>query len=383
MGSYQSIVSVVYVLPIIGFSIYSLFVLGGTFTFHPSAPLLPLSFDIVPILLIWAFMAFPLLAAYLTLRTMRREAVSTEQSGEIRTARFNPVWLGAGALIAFLGLAFIVNFLIFSSHPKLAWEYPLERGTIAVAPDGSIYIFERNAMQILSGDGKLLKTVNLSIEPNARPEDAAIGMDGNLYVVDLIYQSVYKFDGNGNLLKSWGAPTTGTRAKLDKAALSVPRGIALDAQNNIYVVNQASGNIVKFDSNGKLVEGFGKFASRLSQPKGVALDAVGNIYVADMRDDHIKKLDANGSMIQEWGGRGNQRGAFKMISGIASDRNGFVYATDMHNHRVQKFDANGRFVTQWFTGTGFPSGPSQLKIGSDGAVYVVSEANNKLQKFVF
>jgi DNA-binding beta-propeller fold protein YncE len=380
-----SIFSVIYLLPVIGANLYSLFVLGGTFNFNPSAELLPLSLEIVPILLIWAFIAVPLLAAYLTLRTMRSETAVAGQNPEIRTGRVNPVWLGLGTLTLVMVAAFIVNFLVFTSYPKLAWEYPFDDGAIAVAPDGKIYAFDRIEKQllVLDSDGKLLKTVDLNIKPGAWLRDAAIGTDGNLYVVDAVLQSVHKFDRDGNLLKSWGAPTTGATAKVNKDALSFPQGIALDAQNNVYIANIARNNIVKFDSDGQIVEHFGSYMPGLGSPQDVALDTQGNIYVADGRDYRIKKLNPTGVIMQEWGGRGNQRGAFQMIFGVATDRDGFIYATDMHNHRIQKFDANGRFITQWSTGTNSRGGPRQLKVGSDGAVYVVNEATNTLQKFVF
>lgn len=53
----------------------------------------------------------------------------------------------------------------------------------------------------------------------------------NIYVADAGFDSILKFDANGNLLSQWGGPGTGN------GQFGEPRGLAADAWGHVYVTD--------------------------------------------------------------------------------------------------------------------------------------------------
>jgi sugar lactone lactonase YvrE len=78
-------------------------------------------------------------------------------------------------------------------------------------------------------------------------------------------------------------------------------------------------------------------------PVGVAVDANGNIYVTDQGSHKIRKITATG-MVSTLAGNGSQGSAdgtganasFKWPSGVAVDAAGNVYVADSGNHKIRK-----------------------------------------------
>jgi hypothetical protein len=92
---------------------------------------------------------------------------------------------------------------------------------------------------------------------------------------------------------------------------------------------------------------------------GVAWDAQGNVYVADGQGDgignaRVAKFDKDAHFIKSWGQRGSEAGQFNSLRGIAIDAKGLVYVADGGNKRIQVFDADGNPKAQ-IAGVGVPA----------------------------
>jgi sugar lactone lactonase YvrE len=102
-----------------------------------------------------------------------------------------------------------------------------------------------------------------------------------LYVgAQILNIPIYRYDGNA--AQTFFA---------DPAGL-LTRGMTADPSGNIYVVYQASGEIVRYDPAGTpthLVTGI------LSNPFGVALDNSGNLYYSDRTDNEIIQVTPGGA----------------------------------------------------------------------------------------
>jgi DNA-binding beta-propeller fold protein YncE len=224
-----------------------------------------------------------------------------------------------------------------------------------------------------------------------------------------------------------------------------PQQVRVDAQDNIWVVDQMSTQVIKFDPNGRVqmvlsrkpeamtvpnprltplpagipvimpeppagggrggggraggppaLPGAGAEGESFVRPTDVAWDAQGNIYVADgYGNARVAKYDRTGKWIKNWGSRGNGQGQFNIVHGIAIDAQGNVYVGDEGNKRVQVFDTEGTFKTQ-FTNVGAPTalcltrGPQPVLYVAhtgdpdgmeDAAIYKVDLKGNVLGKF--
>ncbi len=94
--------------------------------------------------------------------------------------------------------------------------------------------------------------------------------------------------------------------------------------------------------------GAGAQSDLFSRPTDVAWDAQGNVFVADGRGNNarVAKFSKDGVFVKSWGQRGNAPGQFASVDSIAVDAQGNVYAADAGNSRIQVFDNNGTFKTE-------------------------------------
>lgn len=165
----------------------------------------------------------------------------------------------------------------------------------------------------------------------------------------------------------------------------------VDPQNNLWVVDQMTGMVIKFDPTGRNVllllgrkpeavpvparagtaenGGAGRPQDVFDRPTDVAWDSAGNIFVADgLGNARIAKFDPDGKFIKSWGQKGAGPAQFANVRSIAVDAQGNVYAADGGNHRIQVFDNNGTYKTE-FGGLGNPQAIC-LTTGANPVLYV-------------
>jgi len=159
--------------------------------------------------------------------------------------------------------------------------------------------------------------------------------------------------------------------------------VRIDPQDNIWVVDEGSSMVIKFDPGGRILltlgrkpeavrvpaaeagegvgpggrdglPGAGVAGDNFNRPTDVAWDAAGNIFVSDgYGNSRVAKFDKNGMFIKSWGSKGTGPGQFDLLHTIAVDPQGNVYVGDRSNKRIQVFDNDGTFKTQ-FTNVGAP-----------------------------
>jgi DNA-binding beta-propeller fold protein YncE len=137
------------------------------------------------------------------------------------------------------------------------------------------------------------------------------------------------------------------------------RGIALDQEGDLYVVDRGNSRVLKFDPSGKFLlqwgsrgTGDGQFDMSGNGAGFVAVDLPGNVYVTD--NTHVQKFDSQGKFLIKWGTQGTGDGQFMLALAKAIDQQNDIYVVDIENNVVQKFDYSGSFLLKWGGGGSFP-----------------------------
>jgi len=170
-------------------------------------------------------------------------------------------------------------------------------------------------------------------------------------------------------------------------AFHSPCGIAADNSGNVYVVNMSNQTLYKYTAYGRFITGWGEQSdneNQLSGPYGIAIDKDGYIYITDIYENYVKKYSSSGQFLSKWGGFGNEPGLMDRPSGIAIDRLGSVYVSDFNNHRIQKFTKDGVFIRSWGRLGMMPgefNGPLGIAIDDNDIMFVCDYSNNRIQSF--
>jgi sugar lactone lactonase YvrE len=81
----------------------------------------------------------------------------------------------------------------------------------------------------------------------------------------------------------------------------------------------------------------GDSPGQFGRPKGIAVDSEGRIYVVDAAFDNLQIFDKDQHLLLPVGEAGSGPGEFWLANGIAVTRNGEILVADSYNRRVQEF----------------------------------------------
>lgn len=225
----------------------------------------------------------------------------------------------------------------------------------------------------------LLKWGGPASELFVQPSGIAVDKDNNIYIVDAARIKMKKINPEGKVQTAWGA--AGKQFKIIKD----PTSIAVDNQGNVYVTDAKTHSFVKFDRAGIYKRKWGTEGSENLQfkaPSGVAVDSKNDVYVVDSGNHRVKKYDSQGALKKIWGKRGTANGDFVSPKGIAVSQKNEVFVID--RDRVQKFSLEGEFIASWGrrgTADGEFNNPQGIFIDNYNFVYVADSGNNRIQKF--
>lgn len=117
--------------------------------------------------------------------------------------------------------------------------------------------------------------------------------------------------------------------------------------------------------------------------RNVAVDSQNNVYVVDGGNRRIQKFNKYGEFILKWGEEGEGDAQFHAPLGIAVDHNDYVYVSENYNGsgRIQKFRSDGLFIEGWPSSHFSFSGLAGIDFDSQGNLYVVTTGVPVVRKF--
>ena len=196
--------------------------------------------------------------------------------------------------------------------------------------------------------------------------NVTIDREGFIYAFHRSNPPVLKFDTEGNLVDSFGSAQWVAR----------PHGFRLTPEGDIWTTDyqrQSGHTITKIDTEGNILlrlgaRGFaGTGPNTFNGPADVAQAEDGSFFVADGHwNNRIVKFNASGRYLLEWGGKGSGPGKFDVPHTILIDRRGRVFVGDRSNERIQLFTQQGEYLTEWDQ-FGRPSG---MFIDHEDVLYV-------------
>jgi len=161
-----------------------------------------------------------------------------------------------------------------------------------------------------------------------------------------------------------------------------PGNMAVDSEDQLYIVDKANQRILLFDSNLKFKREILIKGSR--GLKDVKVDKTGRIYVLSAIDGSIRVYNSEGNLLLRFGSRGADKGEFDFPTSLAIDRKGLIYVADQHKNQVLVFNNKGRFLYA-FSQLGWREGrlhrPSFIYINSSGRIFIVDRANTRISVF--
>jgi len=162
-----------------------------------------------------------------------------------------------------------------------------------------------------------------------RPTDVAFGPNGDIFISDGYGNSrVMKFAADGKFLKEWG------RRGSAPGEFHTPHSIVADRRGRVYVADRENYRIQVFDAEGKFLQEW----KNIGSPWGLALDAQENLYMADGYNSRVVKLTLDGKVTGAFGSHGKQPGQFHYCHQLAVTPDASaVYTSEILNWRPQKF----------------------------------------------
>jgi NHL repeat-containing protein len=235
-------------------------------------------------------------------------------------------------------------------------------GTPVITTAGSRNV-SHNGSRLFQFDrtGKFVREIGVGVYGFLQAQQVRVDAQDNVWIVDQLSTQVVKFDPNGRIQMVLSRKPEAMR--VPNLPLAVPADTyALVARPPAPAGRGGGGGGGDGEGGGGgggaraggPPPGAGAAGESFNRPTDVAWDSQGNIYVADgYGNSRVAKYDRNGKWIKNWGSTGTNPGQFRVVHGIQIDAANNVYVADRDNRRIQVFDSEGTFKTQ-FRNVGSP-----------------------------
>jgi sugar lactone lactonase YvrE len=249
--------------------------------------------------------------------------------------------------------------------------------------------------------------------------------DGTLLIADTGNNVLQRFDpSTGNLTRFAGSGARGfdgDGGPSTEASLKGPRGVAIDENGNVYIADSANRRIRRIDAatgvittvagngeRGSAGDGGPALEASMVSPRSIAIDRNNNLYILDWGSNRVRKVDHETGTITAYAGTdepgfqgdGGPATLAQLWSpmGITLDDDDNLYIADQLNHRIRRVNA-ATGVIETIAGTGtigqlggyylgdgtpateaFLDRPAAVSIDNNGNLLIADAGNHLLRR---
>jgi sugar lactone lactonase YvrE len=301
------------------------------------------------------------------------------------------------------------------------------------AQTGIITTYAGNGKIGYSGDGGPATAASLG-----GPIGLVVDSKGNLYISELFGMRVRKVDKATGIITTYAGNGTvgfsGDNGPATQASLNIPRGLAVDTSDNLYIADSCNQRIRRVDAQTEIIttvagngdssppsscnpndpcrgnfDADGRLAieSALWSPLDVAVDAKGDIIIADTLNFRVRFVDAQTKKIRTLAGDGTfgdkgdngpaTQARFRIAYAVAVDKAGNILVADFNrsSNRIRRIDMSKSNPTistvagngaLGFSGDGGPAtdatmrGPSDIAAMPDGNFIFTDTFNHRVRR---
>ena len=296
------------------------------------------------------------------------------------------------------------------------WAGPVRHVALAAHPDGSVIIADNrnNAIRELSTAG-LVTTIagrnehgdddGHTSEAQFRAlGDVAVDPEGNIFVADEGNDLIRKISPDGDVSTVAGGGEGVAAGPALQVELDRPRGLALDPEGNLYIIERNRILLLSPDGFVSVVGGGGR--NQIDGPRGRAqfvslhdidVDDAGNLYVIDIYDGAdtafatIRKVDPDGFVTTLLHSDSAALGGLLAYpNGIAVTGDGTIYVSNSGRHQIVTLTSDGELLgiagtgaegaADGFAGEATFYRPRSLDIAADGSLVVFDQDGTVIRR---
>jgi DNA-binding beta-propeller fold protein YncE len=194
---------------------------------------------------------------------------------------------------------------------------------------GKVFVFEPSGKyqgvlgSLKGGEGYFKRPTGIAIDSATQ----------RIYVTDTLRDRVYVLDPQGRVLRTIGKHGSGDGEFNFPTELRVKNGV-------LAVVDAMNFRVQMFDAADRFLGAIGNLGDSSGQvfrPKGIAIDSEDHIYLVEGLWGAVQVFDRQGQLLYSFGHRGTRLGEFQLPAGLFIDNHDTVYVVDSYNRRVQVF----------------------------------------------
>lgn len=195
---------------------------------------------------------------------------------------------------------------------------------------GKVFLFDADGKyrgvfgSLKGGEGFFKRPTGIAVDPDTQ----------EVYITDTLRDRVYVVDQSGKVLRTIGEHGSGPGQFNYPTELLIRNGV-------LAVVDSMNFRVQMFETSGKLLGTIGDVGDAVGtvfRPKGIAIDSENHIYLVEGLWGVVQVFDREGVLLYIIGDRpGTRLGQFQLPTGLFIDRDDRVYVVDTYNQRVQVF----------------------------------------------